>query len=56
MKNKLDIAFEVVAWIIVIISLLFIAGFAFIIISLFNYDKCTQLEFEPPYCEKYKDY
>lgn len=54
--NKFDLIFEIVAWITVIISLIFIAGFIFIIVSLFNYDKCQQQEFEPPYCEKYKNY
>ena len=55
-KNKFDIAFEIIGWIFVIISLIFITAFIFIIISLFKYDKCSQLEFEPAYCEKYKDY
>lgn len=55
-RNKFEIIFEVVAWITVIIGLIFIAGFIFIIVSLFKYDKCQQQEFVPTYCENYKNY
>ena len=55
-RSKFDIAFEIIGWIFIIISLIFISGFIFIIVSLFKYDKCSKLEFEPAYCEKYKNY
>ena len=55
-RSRFEVAFEIIGWIVVIISLIFITGFIFIIVSLFKYDKCNQLEFEPVYCEKYKDY
>lgn len=55
-RSKFEIAFEIFAWIAIIIGFLFIAGFIFIFVNLYNYGKCEEQEFVPKYCEKYKNY
>ena len=55
-RSKFEIAFEIFAWITIIIGFLFIAGFIFIFVNLYNYGKCEEQEFVPKYCEKYKNY
>ena len=55
-KSKIDIIFGIVASIMIVIILTFIIGLIYMVVSLYNYNKCSQLEFEPAYCEKYKDY
>ena len=51
-----DKILRILGWITIIFIFIIMLLFVIILIKLYRYDKCKQLEFEPPYCEKYKNF
>lgn len=54
--NKLEKTFEVIGWFVIILTLIMLIGFIFMIVVLSRFDKCKDLDFQLPYCEKYKNF
>lgn len=52
----LDKIFKVIAFIIVILGFAMITLFIAMIIMLSKYDNCKDTNFQPSYCEKYKNF
>ena len=52
MKNIL----KIVAGIILLLAYAMIILFIIMFIKLVQYDNCRDVDFEPKYCEKYKDF
>lgn len=54
--NKIEKVFQVIGWIVVILSFIIITCFIVMCIMLARYDECRNKDFVPTYCEKYKDF
>lgn len=52
----LDKIFKIIAFIVVILGFAMIILFITIVIMLSKYDNCKDMNFQPNYCDKYKNF
>lgn len=54
--KKLEKIINIIEWIVVILGFSMIILFALMCVRLSQYNKCKNVDFEPLYCEKYKNF